>query len=320
MTEIEPTIERADVSVVEPPTLAAIRDRVRATIPRVEATLDRRGFRLLHWAPIRPNAAGKPIELSLEHEARLRVVRPEAADDLSRHLERNEGRALFAAHPRIADLVVRRVARAPGAQSVDRYWDADGCGIAASAMSLRQRTKTSKFMTWSGEGGTDAAAVFNLELPLVALGHAGVVARLEFNWIDDLVATFAEFAAHRAGAPADPRNPLVLARDLTRSRIDGDLRAVVEHTTFRQKYALRRPNAEGIEEERFQLNIDHMMAQSLTSGRFAHHCDVDVAAAVPVDETVLLDLDALAAALCDGFGLRPANGSKYGWDLRSVEA
>lgn len=318
MSETLPIVERVGIAEVEPASLAAVRARVRATLPQASETFDRRGFRLLQWPPIRPNAAGKPIELSLEHEARLRADRPGAAGDLSRHFEGVEGRALFAGHPRVGDLVVRRVARAPGAQSVDRYWDTADGGFAAAMTSLRQRTRTSKFMTWAGEGGDDAAAVFNLELPLVALGDAGVVARLEFNWIDDLAATFAEFAAHRAGSSADPRNPLVFAHAPSTHRLDDALRPVVEHTTFREKYSLRRPDSTGQEAERFQLNVDHMMVQSLISGRFAPHCDVDVSAAVPVDEALLVELDTLATLLSDRFGLRPADAPKYWWDLRAV--
>jgi hypothetical protein len=319
MTVFAGSIDHAEISEITPLALAAAWARVRETIASAEPNLDRRGFRLLHWPPIRPNPAGKPIELSLEHEARLRADHPAAIADLVGHLDRVEGNEIHIGDPRIDDLVVRRVARAPGAQSVDRYWDVSRGGFAAAQASLRQRIRTSKFMTWSG-GDADAAAVFNLELPLVALGRAGVVARLEFNWIDDRAATFAEFEARRAGRSADPRNPLVLALDLLPTRLDGDLAMVVEHTTFREKYSLRRRLPDGTEVERFQMNIDHMIAQSLATGHFGHHVDVDVAAAVPVDEAVLVDLDALAATLGDRFALKPANAPKYAWDLRVIGA
>lgn len=315
MSETPPTIEHGDIAAVEPTSLAAIRDRVRATIPGAAASLDRRGFQLLQWPPIRPNAAGKPIELSLEHEARLKADEPKALEALLRHLDLSEGRELLAGHPIVGRLISRRVERAPGAQSVDRYWDVIGRGFAQSGASLRQRTKTSKFMTWSGGDAADTAAVFNLELPLVTLGRSGVVARLEFNWIDDLAATFAEFEAHRAGSPANRCNPLVFVSDVLPAPLDGDLQMVIEHTTFREKYSLRLPAADGGESERFQMNIDQMMVQSLVSGHFAHHCDVDIAAAVPVDEMVLAELNTLAAALVESFTLRPANAPKYWWDL-----
>lgn len=315
----EPTIERAEISALEPPALAAVRELVESVIPQVTSNRDRRGFRLLQWPPIRPNAAGKPIELSLEHEVRLRTDRPEAARALAKHLSNCEGRELFPACPGVADLIVRRVERAPGAQSVDRYWDVPDGGFAANLASLRQRVRTSKFMTWSGSGGADTAAVFNLELPLVALGRSGVVARLEFNWIDDLATTFAEFDARRAGAPGDRRNPLVLARDLLPKHLDGDLKPIVEHTTFREKYSLRYREGDDIEREHFQMNIDHMMIQSLASGHFGYHCDIDVAAAVPVDETVLFELDTLATTLVDHYSFRPANAPKYWWDRRMVD-
>ncbi len=319
MREVRPTIRQGDIAVVEPPSLASVRERVRAMIPGAVASLDRRGFRLLQWPPIRPNAAGKPIELSLEHEARLKADQPQALETLLHHLDRVEGRELLAGHPVVGRLISRRVERAPGAQSVDRYWDVADGGFAQSGASLRQRTKTSKFMTWSGGDAVDTAAVFNLELPLVALGRSGVVARLEFNWIDDLAATFAEFVAHRAGSPADRRNPLVFASDVLLTPLDGDLRVVIEHTTFREKYSLRLPTADGGDSERFQMNIDRMMVQSFASGHFAHHCDVDIAAAIPVDETVLAELNALAAALVESFGLRPANAPKYWWDLNKFD-
>ncbi len=317
MTDVEPTIERAEIDTVEPARLAEVRRLVRATVPAVVETFDRRGFQLLHWPVVRTNPAGKPIELSLEHEARLRPSGAASILELQRHLDRRRERALFDGEGPGDRLIVRRVERPPGAQSVDRYWDVDGRlsgGFTKRAASFRQRTRTSKFMTWSNGGAETDFAPFNLELPLVALGGTGVVARLEFNWIDAVEAATTEFDAILAGDADPPGNPLALALRSLPAGLGGALRPALEHTTFREKFALLSPSApDAPEYERFHLNIDHMVVQSLRTGHVAHHCDVDVAAGVPVDAGVLAELEAIAAGLRARFGFVSANAPKVWW-------
>lgn len=323
MSRTVPPIERVEPSILEPARLADLRDRVRRTVPEVVDALDRRGFRLLHWPPIRPNAAGKPFELSLEHEARLRPTTARSLPALRRALDRAEGRALFEGDPLLGALVLRRVRRATSAQSVDHYWDVEGRlsgGLTRRTASLRRRIRTSKFMTWAAGDDADAVGVFNLELPLVALGTSGVVARLEFNWIDRLDEAVAEFDAIAAGEEGDARNPLRIAVEALPPGLGGPLRPALEHTTYREKYSLRTRSPDtGIEEERFQLNVDHMIVQSLSSGHIAHHADVDVAAATPVDAEVLGRLDGLAAGLSRRFGLAPADAPKVWWGAVALD-
>lgn len=323
MRPLVPPIERVDTPTIEPDRLRDLRAQVRARVPEVIETLDRRGFRLLHWPPPRPNAAGKPIELSLEHEARLRPASPRSLPDLRRALDAAEGRALLEGDPLVGDLIVRRVRRATSAQSVDHYWDVDGRlsgGLTRRTASLRRRVRTSKFMTWSAGEDDAAVGVFNLELPLVALGGSGMVARLEFNWIDRLDVATAEFDAITAGEAGDPGNPLGIAVRALPAGLGGPLRPALEHTTHREKYSLRtRSSATGEEEERFQLNVDHMIVQSLASGHIDHHADVDVAAATPVDAAVLVRLEAVARGLSARFELTPAEAPKVWWGAATLD-
>ena len=296
----------AQTSAVEPTQLAEARTRVRADAPQVVDAIDKRGFKALHWNPARSNAAGKPAELSLEHEARLTANSDRALetfkDRLAASLTMTASNALLPDHAQFGRLTVKRVPRDTGAQSIDRYWDLIDASVETRLiprmMSLRERAKTSTFMTW---GTTADERALNLELPFVAYAQSGVIARLEFNWIDNLSLTIAEFAA---GASGQTDNPLILA-----ARIEGigegGFKQVLEHTTFREKYLVRDGGQEVL-----QLNVDHVVAQSLRTRRLASYTDIDIAPSKIVDSDVLASLIAFSQALGERYSLAPVAATK----------
>lgn len=293
-------------STIEPASLAEARARVRTAAPQVTEAVDRRGFRALHWPPKRLNANGKPVELSLEHEARLTATSERALGTLKEHL--SAGSVLLPDDATFGRLAPSRVPRDTGAQSIDRYWDLKEADVQRRLiprmMSLRERMKTSAFMTW--ETGAEQRAL-NLELPFVGYEQSGVIARLEFNWIDDLSLTIADFAAGESGVTD---NPVTLTARI--AGIDGkEFAQVLEHTTFREKYLLR-----DREQEVFQLNVDHVIAQSLTTQRLATYTDIDVAPSTVVDASVLASLIAFSHALAERYNLLPVAATKVWRDAQ----
>ncbi|REG45530.1 phosphotransferase family enzyme [Paraburkholderia sp. BL6669N2] len=301
----------ADVTLsVEPESLAKARERVRQDTPNVTETTDRRGFQVLHWQPSRANAANKPVELSLEHEARLSASSESILAHIKQQLAASHamptGNVLLPGNTRFAHLTVRHQQRDKGSQSVDHYWDLAMADHAAHLiprmMSMRERVQTSSFMTWTAD---EKARALNLELPLVAYEHSGVIARLEFNWIDNLDTTFAEL--REAGASASTDNPLLLAARIMDIR-EGDPAGwipLIEHTTYREKYHITDNDS-----DLFHLNVDHVVAQSLKSGRIATYTDIDVAPAVLVDDGVLDTLVAFSQSLENAYGLVPVRATK----------
>jgi hypothetical protein len=293
-------------SIIEPELLSEARARVRADATQVSAVVDRRGFQTLHWPPKRPNANGKPVELSLEHEARLTATSERALGRLKEHL--SAGNVLLPDHPTFSRLTIRRVPRDTGAQSIDRYWELKDSSkerrLIPRMMSLRERMKTSAFMTW--ETSNEQRAL-NLELPFMGYEQSGVIARLEFNWIDNLSLTVADFVTGESGATD---NPLLLA-----ARIAGmegkEFEPVIEHTTFREKYLLSDPGR-----ELFQLNVDHVIAQSLRTKRLATYTDIDIAPSVIVDSNVLASLLAFSHALAERYNLTPVAATKVWRDAQ----
>ena len=308
-----PPVERLETAEVEPGTLATARAFVRARVAGVVDAEDRRGFPLLHWSPVRPNARGKPVELSLEHEARLMALDTEALRTLQAALpaapggRKRLGDALLPNHPRFADMLVERVDREPGPQSVDRYWDItaailSGQGLIARNMSFRERVRTSDFMTWA-ESDTDQRAL-NFELPVVALGPSGVVARLEFNWIDEVSVSFAALGDGEAAVVRG--DPVALVNALVGLQA-GSYEPVIEHTTFREKFIVY--SGDGAEAQ-LHLNIDHITAQSLQYRRIANYVDIDIAAARRVGPDNLAELIAFVEAVKARYRCVPIPASK----------
>lgn len=153
---------------VVPRALAASWNHVLEVVPDAAEGLDRRGFRLLHWPP---NVGGKPNELSLEHELRLKPVDDQEASasslvtDLLLHHGRILGRLLPDLPSELAALVVQQKDRPPGPQSLDLYWDtSDLQSLIEGRATVRERLVTSPFMTWSGADADTHTC--NLELPL----------------------------------------------------------------------------------------------------------------------------------------------------------
>ncbi|MDO9006066.1 MAG: phosphotransferase [Aquabacterium sp.] len=305
---MDPRPTASALSEVEPARLASARQRVRADAPGVVDAVDKRGFQALHWPPEHVNAAGKPVELSLEHEARLMPLSPSALQKLKDALAASgsmeRGNALLPGHPLFGDWSIRRVQREPGPQSRDLYWDRKGSTVEQRLiprmMTLRERVMTSAFMTWESNGDERS---LNLELPFVSYAQTGVIARLEFNWIDRIAATLEAFNGS-GGHQGSSSQPLVLAARIAGIE-GGEFEPVQEHTTFREKHSVRLGDA-----ELFQLNIDHVVAQSLRTQRLATFTDVDIAASRLVHSDVLAELIAFAAALCERFTLVPAAATK----------
>lgn len=170
-------------------------------------------------------------------------------------------------------------------------------------VTVRERMKSSAFMTWGGDRGE--ARPLNLELPFAAIGDSGVVVRLEFNWIDDLGLAMADLDAGPPHLEQHRRGPLRLAGLAAGFDAHG-LVPVLEQTTFREKFAL----VDEAGEERFQLNIDHVVAQSLDTGRQGVFVDIDIAPTGAVDVSTLARLECLSAALMQRYGLRPVLATK----------
>lgn len=168
-----------------PPILSQLWARVAELIPEATETYDRRGFKMQHWTS--PRTKRKPIELSLEHEARLQPRTEQAGEVLLEALADSEGlpikARLLPGNSDFGDLRVRAYVRPPGPQSIDLYYDAthEGrpCALIAQQVTIRERLSGQSFMTWSG--GNDVLSALNLELPFVPIGSLGMTARLEFN-------------------------------------------------------------------------------------------------------------------------------------------
>ena len=173
---------------------------------------------------------------------------------------------------------------------------------------------SSKFMTWSTSN--TSMRPFNVELPFVVLGERGMTARLEFNWIDDLEKCLAEAVSTEAEEQMQLRNPLVLAARTQDLVLDG-LTAVLEHTTYREKFGFRKPATKSSDEEEiFVLNVDHITAQDLDTGRIGSYTDVDISGVRPIDEEELAHVAAFAVALANRYDLRPHFGTKASRDAQ----
>ena len=307
---------------VEPEPIARARGIVRETAPDCREGLDRKGFQVLRWDPIRPGLAERDPELSLEHEARLKPRSGEVLRALQQALAAAEGEAiggrLVDEGGALGELRLRRRERGRGLQSIDRYYELSGeagAGLIAAGLSLRERKQSRSFMTWvpaaeaAATGQDEAVAPLNLELPSVQVGGHGVTVRLEFNWVESLEAAVTDY---RSTTP-DPRNPLQLAAMIAGFG-PAAVEPVIEHSTYREKYDLFAPKAAEGQARLFEINIDHVVAQSLRTGRIASYTDVDVAASVRVDDERLAALDALARLLSRRWELEPVGMTKVGRD------
>jgi hypothetical protein len=306
--------------VIEPEALQEVRQKVRNQIRGLWEEQDRRGFQLLQWAPVRANDAGKPVELSLEHEARLEPVDEHAALNFRKALSKNDGRpanefllqGLEKDDEGFGNLVVMSYDRPTGPQSVDRYYEiapgAAGAALIPQMITIRERIQTSKFMTWST---TDSMMrPLNLELPFVAYGHSGMTVRLEFNWIDNLQESLREVDSRESDEAIRWTNPLYIAAQL-HNLVLSDLHPVFEHTTYRQKFGLwEKGSGAANERELFAINIDTVVAQDLASKGSGTYQDIDISSVERIDTAVLQRLILLTEILSARYHLRPNNGTK----------
>lgn len=290
-----------------PEVIKNTRDFVKANVPDVAEATDRRGYQLLHWQPVHLNQAEKPIELSLEYEARMAPRNREMLRKLHTLLPSNSderirvGGTLLEESSRFSEFSVERSLRKSGAQSVDRYWDTaqpvdHKYSLIPRGISFRERVQTRDFMTWTS-GDPDMRAL-NLELPLVHLNESDVIARLEYNWIDAPKRSFATLANVKDATKLG--EPLAITASLDTIPA-GEYVPIIEHTTFREKFLITRPGEANI--EAFQLNIDHITAQCLSSGRVSSYVDVDVAPSALVDEKILDDLKKFSNEISDRYML-----------------
>jgi len=303
-------VARADE--IEPEPLRRAREWVRKQVPGVSDATDRRGFQLLQWEPVRTNEGQKLAELSLEHEARLLTTDERAVMRLLDALSHSEGctggQHLLPEDSPFADLAVHRYEREAGAQSVDRYYDVSTAvtRLIPRQITLRERIKTSKFMTWSSANPN--LRPLNLELPFVALGRSGMTARLEFNWVDDLEGCLREALAKDTPEAERSRNPFHLAMQLESVALEG-LAPVLEHTTFRQKFGLR-PLGSAEDSNVLVVNVDTVIAQDLETKRIGTYWDVDISGTQFVDKAGLKRVADFAEVLAQRYGLNPNPGSK----------
>lgn len=293
---------------VEPAQLASIRRQIRTAIPETYDELDRRGFRLLHWDA--PRQTGKPIELSLEHEARYSAPADAHLGRLLPNLYASHGRTLGewllpGAHA-FADHVITQFERPPGAQSVDLYYDTaaegEAGGSIAQLVTLRERRTGSSFMSWNaGEG---AVRPLNLELPFITLDAHGMTARLEFNWIDDLEASRQE-ALGVNGSTLQARNPLHIASELTGKPLATAVPAV-EHATVRHKFRISAPSSgDATGEEAFALNVDIVVARTVRTDRRATVVHLDISSVKVIDDLEIDRLTQFARLWADTYDLAP---------------
>lgn len=173
---------------------------------------------------------------------------------------------------------------------------------------------TSKFMTWGSQNEKELRPL-NLELPAVSYFQSGVIARLEFNWIDDLGMCATEYENAIGNNPEDFANPLYLA-SLTGIFPKPPFKPVISHTAIREKFSLT--SLSQPEEEQFHINIDDITAQSLATGQVVHYTDIDIAPARAVNDEVLRELIALSANLSRKYQLEAITSTKAWSDAAAL--
>jgi len=172
-------------------------------------------------------------------------------------------------------------------------------------------------MTWGITG--NSMRPLNLELPFIALGDAGMSVRLEFNWIDDLTECLNEAVAIRIEKKLQLRNPFYIAATNESFVLTG-LVAVLEHTTFREKFSFRKAATDNTAaEEVFVLNVDNITAQCLQTGRIGSYIDVDISGVKAVDAKELAEVMEFAKCMSDNYSLQPNLSTKAWRDAQVTE-
>lgn len=297
---------------LEPKQLQKTRDWVRENVAMVTETTDRRGFLLLHWPAARSNDANKPVELSLEHEARLKPASGRSLYRLQEKLYKSIGSSasshlIRSSNAAFGDLVVDRYSRDLGAQSTDRYYDTPGLLLIPRQVTVRERIKTSKFMTWSS--GNGQLRPLNLELPFVAYGKKGMTVRLELNWIDELQVSLEEALSPAFDKNVQAGNPFYILMKSQDLQIQ-NLEPVLEHTTYREKFSFSQVGDDGSTQQKFVINIDHVVAQSVKTHRLATYADVDISSVNVVSKEELAALNKFSALISKAFDLQTNRSTK----------
>jgi len=303
--------EQPAMNQIEPGEIAGIRDFVRRSTGATEQ-MDRRGFRLLQWPS--PITGRKPIELSLEHEARLKPTSTTLLHSLSTRLALSPGqpasRFLVSGSAAHENLTIDPVIRRPGPQSVDVYFDLPDGGFVSAGYTFRQRLIGRQFMTWLGEG--DDLPALNLELPAVSLNRNALTARLEFNWLDRPASALG--GQEEADTQSANRNPVCLTASLSGL----DLRKLIptfENTTVRQKFLLRRN-----EKAAFALNVDFIRTRNLRRDVEARFVDIDLSSMNPIDSGEMDALAVFSEALMSAYSLEFNFQTKASRAMRVLEA
>ncbi len=286
---------------LEPEELKRVRALIPKNIPEVQETFDHRGFRVQHW--LLSHTTNKPIELSLKHEARLIALADHTVSELLEDLATCEnsflGKKMLANS--FGALIVQRYDPPRGFQTTDHYYDVpSGLGSAGAIeqlFTIGERIKGNKFMTWRG--------ALNLELPFVAVGPAGMTARLEFNWIDDVNQSLACARGENATPEEQCRNPFHLVTLATGLSLPA-LEPVIEHTTKRHKFELYNES----EKQIFALNINFVRIRHLATMVEAAYIDIDISGVSPVDAAEFARVLAFASALSSRYRLAPNRQTK----------
>ena len=219
-------------------------------------------------------------------------------DALAFSEERTLGELLLPGDKQFGALVVKSYNRDPGPQSIDLYYDwTDPLrpSLIEQQVTVRERIRTSKFMTWSSDESD--ARPLNLELPFADLG-GGLTARLEFNWIDDLNSSVED--SLQPDSPSRIFNPFYHVWQHL-GLVAGELSPLIEHTTTRKKFGVSEPNGKQV----FAINIDFVAARKISKNQTASAVDVDISGVHPIDEMEWARLHAFATRLSFAFELKP---------------
>ena len=122
---------------------------------------------------------------------------------------------------------------------------------------------------------------WELELPYVALGSSGVRAGLAYHWHGSWQATRADCQGPH-GSATSLRHPLALAAE--RHEIEPNkLVPIMQQTIYRESFLVK--NA--IDQAKFAIHINHVVAQDLASGRIGSHVEIQIEIVAPMDKEEL---------------------------------
>ncbi|RLJ80191.1 hypothetical protein [Pedobacter alluvionis] len=303
---------------ITPKELEFYRNWVLHNIADAKMDIDRRGYQLIQWPATIWNSQEKPNELSLEHEARLKPSNDKGLSRLRNKLYRLEGKVLddliLSKEPNLNNLILRRYLRPSGFQSIDHYFDFDDLTFTKKMFTIRQRIKTSPFMTWSAT--TSELFAINLEMPFMIYKNSKISIRLEFNWLGEISRCWNEaFIEYEDNTVSKSPFNILWQNNLI---FPGNLQPVIEHTTFREKFGVYKKDGEDYREV-FVINIDQVVAQSLSSKRFGTYVDVDISSVNLIENDIITDLEMFVNAFSSEFDLKLNDETKVYRDASILE-